>query len=79
MKTQLKNVLARPCLCAGQRSGACQLFSKEEMLDQLRKLKTKKASGPDDVCAEHKHFLAAQDALLHQINASWSSATVPSA
>ena len=81
VKAQLKTVLAAPCSCAGRRSGACQPFSKQELEDQLRKLKNRKAPGPDDVCAEHLKHLgpAAQGALLRLINRSWSSGAVPSA
>ena len=51
------------------------------MLDQLRKMKLRRAPGVDGVCDEHLRHLgpAAQDALLLLINRSWSSADVPSA
>ena len=64
-----------------QRTGACQPFCRQEMLDQLRKMKLRRAPGVDGVCAEHLRHLgpAAQDALLLLINRSWSSADVPSA
>ncbi|KAF0297157.1 putative RNA-directed DNA polymerase from transposon BS [Amphibalanus amphitrite] len=80
VKADLRVVKTRPCSCAGQRDGACQPFSRQEMRTQLSKLKMKKAPGADDVCAEHLKHLGpvAQAALLHVINKSWSSAEVPS-
>ena len=80
VKAVLKAEKERPCVCGGHRSGACQLFSRQEMLNQLRKLKPKKAPGLDDVCAEHLKHLGptAQEVLLRLVNLSWSTAAVPS-
>ena len=80
VKSSLKKEKERPCVCGGHRSGACQPFSRQEMLNQLRKLKSKKAPGLDDVCAEHLKHLGpiAQEVLLRLVNLSWSTAAVPS-
>ncbi|KAF0304735.1 putative RNA-directed DNA polymerase from transposon BS [Amphibalanus amphitrite] len=48
VKADLRVVKTRPCSCAGQRDGACQPFSRQEMRTQLSKLKMKKAPGADD-------------------------------
>ena len=80
VKAELKRARARPCTCDGQRSDACQPFSSQEMLDQLRRMKAKKTPGMDGVCTEHLLHLGplAQDALLRLFNMSWHSAEVPS-
>ena len=80
VKAELKRARARPCTCDGQRSDACQPFSSQEMMDQLRRMKAKKAPGMDGVCTEHLLHLGplAQDALLRLFNMSWHSAEVPS-
>ena len=73
VKAELKSAKTRPCICEGQRNDACQPFSKQEMLDQLRRMKLKKAPGADGVCTEHLRQLdpRAQDALLRLINLSF--------
>ena len=80
VKAELKRARARPCTCDGQRSDARQPFSSQEMLDQLRRMKAKKAPGMDGVCTEHLLHLGplSQDALLRIFNMSWHSAEVPS-
>ena len=81
VKTELNKARARPCpSCDNQRMDACQPFSERELLDQLRKLKMRKALGPDEVCAEHICHLGpvARGALLQLINRSWASSEVPS-
>ena len=81
IKAELNREKKRPCVCSDQRTGACQPFCRQEMLDQLRKMRLRRAPGVYGVCAEHLRHLgpAAQDALLLLINRSWSSADVPSA
>ena len=81
VKADLKRARAkeRSAICAGQRSGSCHRFSKQEMTDQMKKMKTKKALGADGVCTEHLLHLGplAQDALLRLISLSWPSTKVP--
>ena len=80
VKAELKSLQARPCSCDGLRSDACQPFSREELMTQLKKMKAKKAPGADGVCTEHLKHLGpvAQDVLLRLINRSWCAAEVPS-
>ena len=82
VKADLKRARAkeRSAICAGQRSGSCHRFSKQEMTDQMKKMKTKKALGAGGVCTEHLLHLGplGQDALLRLINLSWRSVQVPS-
>ena len=80
VKAILKRARAKPCICASQRSEACQAFSKQEMTDQMKKMRTKKAPGVDGVCTEHLLHLGplGQDALLRLINLLWRSVQVPS-
>ncbi|KAF0307222.1 Retrovirus-related Pol polyprotein from type-1 retrotransposable element R1 4 [Amphibalanus amphitrite] len=59
VKVDLRVVKTRPCSCAGQRDGACQPFSRQEMRTQLDKLKMKKAPGADD------HYVDARDLYIH--------------
>ena len=80
VKSALKTEKERPCVCGGHRSGACQPFSRQQMMSQMGKLKPKKAPGLGDVCAEHVKHLGpiAQEVLLRLVNLSWSTAAVPS-
>ena len=47
---------------------------------RLKKLKIRKALGPDDICAEHLLHLGpvARDVILSLINLAWERATIPS-
>ncbi|KAF0298220.1 RNA-directed DNA polymerase from mobile element jockey [Amphibalanus amphitrite] len=80
VKADLKRAHADPCICEGQLSDACRPFSRQEMLDQMRKMKNKKAPGMDGVCTEHLRHLGplAQEVMLRLFNLSWRSAEVPS-
>ena len=80
VKAELKKAHADPCTCEGQRSDACRPFSGQEMADQLRRMKRKKAPGMDGVCTEHLLHLGprAQEVMLRLFNMSWRSAEVPS-
>ena len=80
-KTAIRDHLQEPCKCGSARSEACQPFSLHELDAQLRKLKPKKAPGPDGVCAEHLRNLGplAKAAVLHLINRSWLSSQTPKA
>ena len=53
VKADLKKARAQPCTCAGQRSDTCQSLSKQEMLDQMKKMKAKKATQVDGVSTKH--------------------------
>ena len=53
VKEDLKRAGAQPCTCAGQRSEACQPFSKWEMLDQVKRMKVEEVPGADGVCTEY--------------------------
>ena len=81
VKTELRELRARPCCCEGERTQACQPFTMQELRDQLQHMKPRKAPGPDQVCTEHLQHLGpiARRALLHTINRSWLTAEVPSA
>ena len=80
VKAEIATAKARPCSCEGHRTEECQPFTGQEMEAQLRKLKSRKAPGPDDICAEHILHLgpAARGVVLALINSSWASAIVPS-
>ncbi|MEM9976946.1 MAG: reverse transcriptase family protein, partial [Cyanobacteria bacterium P01_D01_bin.2] len=76
-KTSLCAAWSRPCPC----DSSCQPFSRDEMLDQIKKMRSRKAPDPDNVCTEHLRYLgpAAQDALLHLINCPWRTSVVSNA
>ena len=80
VKSALKGARATPCACEGRRTDHCKPFTRQEMLDQMKKMKCKKAPGTDGVCTEHLLHLGplAQDAMLRLFNMSWHSTEVPS-
>ena len=80
VKAEIANAKSRPYSCGGQKTDACKPFSEEEMGVQLRKLKIRKAPGPDDICAEHLSDLgpAARGVVLTLINRSWDTALISS-
>lgn len=79
VKAELREAKKRPCDCDGYKTESCQPFTRQELVDQLRKLKAKKAPGPDDICAEQLQHLgqSAQDAVLALVNKSWLTAEAP--
>ena len=80
IRAELKEVKSRPCICSGHKTGDCQPFTRQELDAQLRKLKIRRAPGPDPLCAEQLRHLGpvALDAVLTLINPSWERATMPS-
>ena len=80
IRAELKEVKSRPCICSGHKTGDCQPFTRQELDAQLRKLKIRRAPGPDQLCAEQLRHLGpvALDAVLTLINPSWERATMPS-
>ena len=80
VKQELRAARSRPCACGGDKTDACQPFSAQELKDQLKRMKPRKAPGPDRLCAEHLQHLGpvAQSVMLALINASWCSGCVPS-
>ena len=80
IKAEIKEAKSRSCICGGHKTGDCQPFTRQELEAQLKKLKTRKAPGPDDICAEHLMHLGpvARDAILTLINLAWERATIPS-
>ena len=81
VKRELHNLRGQPCRCGGNKTGPCQPFSMQELENQLRHMKPRKAPGPDQLCTEHLKHLGptARRVLLHAINQSWLTAAVPSA
>ena len=80
-KAGLKTFKTSPCHCGGDRADACQAFSAQELENQIRQMKTRKAPGPDGICGEHLQHLGpiARARLLDLINRSWLRAEVPTA
>ena len=80
IKAEIKEARARGCCCKGQKTQACQPFSRHEMTVQIKNLHLRKAPGPDEICTEHlvHQGPVAQEAVLVLINKSWESAVVPS-
>ena len=80
-KAGLKTFKTSPCHCGGDRADACQAFSAQELENQIRQMKTRKAPGPDGICGEHLQHLGpiAKASLLDLINHSWLRAEVPTA
>ena len=76
---EIKEAKSRPCICGGHKTGDCQPFTRQELDAQLRKLKIRKAPGPDDLCAEQLMHLGpvALDAVLTLTNLTWERATIP--
>ena len=56
------------------------MFVPQELDAQLLNMKTGKAPGPDDICAEHLRHLGprAKTALLRLINLTWTTGQIPS-
>ena len=79
VKAELKRRRCAPCSCGGHRTDACQPFKLHELNAQMKKMKPRKAPGPDQVCAEHLQHLGprARETLLHLINKTWTSGSIP--
>ena len=78
-KAELKRRRGAPCSCGGHRTDACQPFMLHELNSQMKKMKPRKAPGPNQVCAEHVQHLGprARETLLHLINKTWTSGSIP--
>ena len=78
-KAELQQRHPDPCSCDGTRTEACQPFNLDELNHHLKKMRPKKAPGPDKICAEHLHHLgpAGKRVILHLINQSWLRGSVP--
>ena len=56
IKKEIKQAKSRPCRCEGRKTEDCQPFSSQELAAQLRKLKTGRAPGPDEIEKNHVYF-----------------------
>ena len=82
VKVDYKALRGRPCSgCTGDRRGCCSAFTPTEMEAQLRKCKSRRAPGPDDICAEHLKYLGpvGKRTMLALLNRSWLEGSVPDA
>ena len=80
VKRELKEKRRNPCTgCNNSRRECCGPFTMVELEVQLRKMKSGKAPGPDNICAEHLRNLGpiAKELLLRLINQSWLRGEVP--
>ena len=82
VKADYNTLRYRPCTgCAGDRNGCCSAFTPTELETQLRKCKSRRAPGPDSLCAELLKFLGpiGKRAMLDLINRSCMEGSVPDA